>query len=48
MINQGGNKSKIIGQICKAIRRHPDPFIKYSISFNEIINKFKVIICNLE
>ena len=40
MINQGGDKKKILGQFNKAIRRHPEPFKKYSISPQDIINKF--------
>ena len=37
MINQGGAKDRLLQQISKAIRRHPDAFRQFSKKANEIV-----------
>ena len=37
MVSQGGNKPLILKQIKKAVSRHPEPFRKFSISTQQII-----------
>ena len=37
MVSQGGNKQLILKQIKKAVSRHPEPFRKFSISTQQII-----------
>ena len=38
MVSQGGNKPLILKQIKKAVSRHPEPFRKFSISTEQIID----------
>ena len=38
MTNQGGSACFILKQICKAVNRHPQPFVKFSKSAQEIVD----------
>ena len=38
MTNQGGSACLILKQICKAVNRHPQPFVKFSKSAQEIVD----------
>ena len=39
MMNQGGSKSKILSQIRKAVNRHPEPFQKFILNSDQIVQK---------
>ena len=37
MIKQGGEKSRVLAQIQRAMHRHPKPFIKFALTSQQII-----------
>ena len=37
MIKQGGEQSRVLAQIQRAMHRHPKPFIKFALTSQEII-----------
>ena len=38
MMNQGGEKFRVLAQIQRAIRRHPEPFSKFALTPQQIIH----------